>query len=872
MKSTKKSLALSALSLMLCIAMLLGTTYAWFTDSVTSGKNRIIAGNLDVEMTFKNAKNASKTTPSDLDWTDVQTESENDPHFFTDANGEEIIWEPGVMSFAQFNVENVGNLALKYVFQTEVAFNKIVADGHNLSEVIKVAKLDGAQVPTRESIQAITDWKSFEVFAGQGSLEPNGTSDVFTVVLYWAPGDQDNNWNVNNGKTVSDGFTYPDTEEQALWLSIDVKLKATQVPYEEDSFDKFYDNIDLSLIPASWSGESEAAAYNNGGTYSVTVDSEIKASVEVPSGAKDEDGTPLEEDDQLKLVVTPGADAAIKVESGNSMTTYDVKLIRVSDEKEVQSDEPMKVKLYVGYVDLIRFYHRGTEYTNRKNSLNEVTAVGDFYYNFTDGMVTFMTNNFSPFTSVYKFAGGIGTEEHPYLISTYENYALMTTSDPCKHSSGATIYRLGYHGDDNLPTGQKTYFSITNDIDCDYENPLIGDYDTRVYEYNLVIEGNGHTISYAYGAPFNAFNEANTFRFGDTVIRNLTFDHFYGSYYGTAMGYCGAYNNSGKCEFENITVNFTDSTSNTSYYGGMLGWTSDAEIIFNNCHVNGARITGGSGMCIGGFVGNGQNVTIDNCSFNGSVISDSQAAGGFIGQAGGKSAIKNSEIKTDTIIKNKAANGPVYAFCGNGGKVEDCMFNGILICDNKAKAYQSDTWMKADPSLAPNAFSITEDGKIKYNGSETLSKVEVRTMYAIDRLNTGVTPNRFDGYMPGTVYTNEYDNVAQNAEFETVKTFSSIVNVVNAEYKDKVFNGTDDASKLVAEKRLSNSDFYADGTTLYVDGRGESPSFFNGSAKYTNGVLSAATGITPKASIVCYAYNSDGELIGTNSLSYNILK
>ena len=51
-KSTKRSLLLSALSLVLCLSMLVGTTFAWFTDSVTSGKNRIVAGNLDVELEY----------------------------------------------------------------------------------------------------------------------------------------------------------------------------------------------------------------------------------------------------------------------------------------------------------------------------------------------------------------------------------------------------------------------------------------------------------------------------------------------------------------------------------------------------------------------------------------------------------------------------------------------------------------------------------------------------------------------------------------------------------------------------------------------------------------------------------------------------
>ena len=35
-KSTKRALLLSALSLLMCVSMLIGSTFAWFTDSVTS--------------------------------------------------------------------------------------------------------------------------------------------------------------------------------------------------------------------------------------------------------------------------------------------------------------------------------------------------------------------------------------------------------------------------------------------------------------------------------------------------------------------------------------------------------------------------------------------------------------------------------------------------------------------------------------------------------------------------------------------------------------------------------------------------------------------------------------------------------------------
>ena len=58
MKSTKRALVSSVFALVLCFAMLLGTTYAWFTDSVTSSGNVIQSGTLDVQL-FKHTANGS---------------------------------------------------------------------------------------------------------------------------------------------------------------------------------------------------------------------------------------------------------------------------------------------------------------------------------------------------------------------------------------------------------------------------------------------------------------------------------------------------------------------------------------------------------------------------------------------------------------------------------------------------------------------------------------------------------------------------------------------------------------------------------------------------------------------------------------------
>ena len=95
MKSTKRALITSALSVLLCVSMLVGTTFAWFTDSVTSANNVIVAGNLDVELEYWNG----------TEWVDVDGKSD----ILTNE-----LWEPGVTEVAYLRVANAGSLALQY--------------------------------------------------------------------------------------------------------------------------------------------------------------------------------------------------------------------------------------------------------------------------------------------------------------------------------------------------------------------------------------------------------------------------------------------------------------------------------------------------------------------------------------------------------------------------------------------------------------------------------------------------------------------------------------------------------------------------------------------------------------------------------------
>ena len=91
---------MSALSLLLCLSMLVGTTFAWFTDSVSSGKNRITAGNLDVELEYF----VKGETAAEDKWVTVQDATD----LFSDK-----LWEPGHTEVVYLKITNAGSLAMK---------------------------------------------------------------------------------------------------------------------------------------------------------------------------------------------------------------------------------------------------------------------------------------------------------------------------------------------------------------------------------------------------------------------------------------------------------------------------------------------------------------------------------------------------------------------------------------------------------------------------------------------------------------------------------------------------------------------------------------------------------------------------------------
>lgn len=97
--NTKKALIASLLSLVLCVSMLVGSTFAWFTDTASTGVNRITSGNLHVEIQDESGNKLTK-----LEWKASDGRAQD-----------QILWEPGcTYTLTPFKIVNTGNLALKY--------------------------------------------------------------------------------------------------------------------------------------------------------------------------------------------------------------------------------------------------------------------------------------------------------------------------------------------------------------------------------------------------------------------------------------------------------------------------------------------------------------------------------------------------------------------------------------------------------------------------------------------------------------------------------------------------------------------------------------------------------------------------------------
>lgn len=210
MKRNSKKLAFltAAICVVLCGAMILGGTYAWFNDEVKTGENVIKSGKLDVTFEYEDGTD---------NWVDASDKTIFNYEY----------WEPGYAVVRKVKIANVGDLAFKYALKLKT--NEVANDGVKLSDVIDVY-MSTTAITSRDDLSpaicvgTLADLIADADGAAKGNMKPDDS-----VIVYIALKMQESAGNEYQGLSIGDG--------------IDVQLIAEQDTVESDDFGSDYDDV-----------------------------------------------------------------------------------------------------------------------------------------------------------------------------------------------------------------------------------------------------------------------------------------------------------------------------------------------------------------------------------------------------------------------------------------------------------------------------------------------------------------------------------------------------------------------------------------------------------------------------------------------------
>ena len=202
--------------------MLVGSTFAWFTDTATTGVNKIQSGNLDVELEY---------SKDFAEWKKV----DNTTKVFEDSTE----WEPGRTEVVYLRVKNAGNLALKYTLGLgnvyESRGKNVAGDFYYLSNFVKMGAVEATaafenRAAAIGAVEPVADtFKALGEKGVVGATLNSGAAKTYAMVVYM-PTEVGNEANPKN----KDPYW-------AAKLSFGFSVNASQATVENDSFDNMYD-------------------------------------------------------------------------------------------------------------------------------------------------------------------------------------------------------------------------------------------------------------------------------------------------------------------------------------------------------------------------------------------------------------------------------------------------------------------------------------------------------------------------------------------------------------------------------------------------------------------------------------------------------
>ena len=284
-KSTRRALLTSALALLMCVTMLVGATFAWFTDTASTGVNKIQAGNLDIKVEYR--------TTADGNWQLL----DNATDLFGAAG---TLFEPGHTRVVELRITNAGNLALKYKIGmnvvSETAGTNKAGNPYKLSEYLKVSTTGIQQYNPTDQISSLMerlifqkgdfgmwtarDFANFELeYTSNGNvhaLQP-GAAQILGIKVYMP-------------ETVGNEANAISTEKAAS-INFGLNVVATQYTVESDSFGTQYDKDatypvtdNKGLKDAINNATDGSTVLITSGEYTLSDPAETRK-IEIPAGA-----------------------------------------------------------------------------------------------------------------------------------------------------------------------------------------------------------------------------------------------------------------------------------------------------------------------------------------------------------------------------------------------------------------------------------------------------------------------------------------------------------------------------------------------------------------------------------------------------------
>lgn len=659
MKNTRKKFLSSIWILLLCAVMFIGTTFAWFTDYVTSSSNVIRAGNLDIKMYWTDDLSSNV-------WYDVE-----DPDYNTIFDYDN--WEPGYTEVRYIKVVNEGSLALNY----NLAITPVGAVG-KLADVINVFCVqDGLEVNSRDDL---SNMKCLGLLKNvlNGSRTANGTlmskdqynplhnssEEIITIAMNMIT----TAGNEYQGQSIGDGFN--------------ITALATQCPYEADSFGNTYDsNAEYPDIVSAGQISTTVTADNGkvpaGG---VTLMGDGLSAV-VPEGVELEKGV-----ERLTLSVTPLEQSATNITTVNSeiLIPVDVHISGVSENNTtpiiINLGAVMPKYLNMGNYTLYHVEDGGNQSMTYVAWDEDLTAHNQFKYDpvtgelivamasFSEVAVLADTENAWNGTVATAFASGSGTEAEPYVIANADQLAYMGNMVSNDNSTyGSAHYQLiadvNIGGSDNYDAAGVLWYPIgynkvggeivtvalddgLDEICFEPINPAQpGDKDGDVvmamtdnswYTYGGsfkgVFDGMGHTITGIYQNTWAMKGDYDGHYYNDAMglfgyinggtVKNLTIDNFYSEGEFTPTGCVTAYAG-GSATFENIAITNSHPQTYNTGVAGIVGWDNgnSSNFTFKNITVDDTNtmsaLWGSWDVAASGILGclkNGSIADFENCN------------------------------------------------------------------------------------------------------------------------------------------------------------------------------------------------------------------------------------------------------------------